>query len=71
MNLFGSSKRDAEIKEALEASRDAVVQEREETEKRLLAEAAIREALGDEDTAAHLRETVEYGRKITDRYRRL
>lgn len=68
MGLF-DRKREAEINEATEAGRTAFVREREEAEARLLAEADIRDAFGETEQAAQLREYVEDGRRITDRFR--
>ena len=60
---------DAQIREALNAGKDAFIQEREAAESRLLAEANIREAFGDQPGADNLRSYVADGQKITDRYR--
>jgi hypothetical protein len=64
-----NSESEKEIQTALDAGRQAWVQERDEAEKSLLAEADVREAFGDTEAANHLRATVEYGRQITDRHR--
>ncbi len=60
---------EAQIREALNAGKDAFIQEREAAESRLLAEANIREAFGDQPGADNLRSYVADGQKITDRYR--
>ena len=60
---------EAQIREALNAGKDAFIQEREAAESRLLAEANIREACGDQPGADNLRSYVADGQKITDRYR--
>jgi hypothetical protein len=60
---------EAAIREALDAGKTAFIQEREAAESRLLAEANIREAFGDQSGADSLRSYVADGQKITDRYR--
>lgn len=66
--MFGK-KQEAEIREALDAGKAALIQEREAAESRLLAEANIREAFGDQSGADGLRSYVADGQKITDKYR--
>lgn len=68
MGLF-DRKQEAEIRAALDAGKAAFIQEREAAEARLLAEANIREAFGDQPGADDLRSYVAEGQKITDRYR--
>jgi hypothetical protein len=60
---------EAAIREALENGKTALIQEREAAESRLLAEAAVREAFGDQSGADSLRSYVDDGKQITDRYR--
>lgn len=62
-------KQEAAIREALDAGKTAFIQEREAAESRLLAEAAVREAFGQQQEADALRSYVADGQKITDRYR--
>ena len=63
------NKQEAAIREALESGKAALIQEREAAESRLLAEASIREAFGDQSGADDLRAYVADGQQITDRYR--
>lgn len=60
---------EAAIREALDAGKTAFIAEREAAEARLLAEANIREAFGDQSGADNLRSYVADGQKITARYR--
>jgi hypothetical protein len=60
---------EAEIREALEASKTAYIAERDAAAQRLHAEANVREAFGDQTGADNLREVVDYGQQLTDRYR--
>lgn len=62
-------KQEAAIREALESGKTAFIQEREAAESRLLAEASVREAFGDQSGADSLRAYVDDGKQITDRYR--
>jgi hypothetical protein len=62
-------KQEAEIRAALDVGKQAFIQEREAAESRLLAEANIREAFGDQSGADNLRSYVTDGQKITDKYR--
>lgn len=60
---------EAAIREALDAGKAALIQEREAAEKGLLAEASIREAFGDQKGADDLRSYVADGQQITAKYR--
>lgn len=57
------------IREALDSGKQAFIAEREAAESRLLAEANIREAFGDQPGADNLRSYVTDGQKITAKYR--
>lgn len=67
--MFGK-KQEAEIREALDAGKAALIQEREAAESRLLAEANVREAFGQQNQADALRQYVSDNRDITEKYRR-
>jgi hypothetical protein len=60
---------EAQIREALDAGKTAFIAEREAAESRLMAEANVREAFGDQSGADNLRSYVADGQEITDKYR--